>query len=147
VKRLLLCLSLLVCQLGYAAGDEWLLLEITRRTPACQDLDPGDRCWGTEPQVASFEMRAGETLTLPTGEVVPPAWVRLRHLWVHTSDAVNASSTFTITVDRTPIGARVQISDGTNSYLQSLPLNQWTELTDQTSKQTLWTRVSGGFED
>lgn len=147
MNRLLLCLSLLVCQPGYAAGDEWLLLEITRRTPTCENVEPGDRCWGTQPEVASFEMRAGETLTLPTGDVVPPAWVRLRHLWVYASDSVNASSNFTITLDRTPLGARLQISDGTNSYLQSLPLNQWVELTDQSSNRPLWTRVSGGFED
>jgi len=141
--RTAIALLLISATAVYAASaDDWLLVEFSKSPPACEQVDANDRCWGTQAEIASFEMRAGETLTLPASGVLPPAWVRLRRLWVDASASIG-DSTFTITLDRTPLGARLQVSDGDHSYLQSMALNQWVQLTDRGRNQTLWTRVNG----
>lgn len=139
---------LLICLLSPAAlADDWLLLEFIRNQPPCQNAEPGDRCWATLSDSASFEVRSGETLSLPRSGLPPPAWVQLRKLWVYAEDAVQTQPHFLITVDRTPGGARLQMSDGTDSYLQSLALNEWTQLIETTPAGTsvsrqIWARVS-----
>lgn len=137
-------LALLVTSnLAFASSaDDWLLVEFSRTPPACEQVNVNDRCWGTQSDIASFEMRAGETLSVPTSGVLPPSWVRLRHLWVSAPEAAGNNS-FTITLDRTPIGARLLVSDGDNNYLQSVTLNRWVKLDDRGRSQTLWARVSG----
>ncbi len=141
--RTAMALMLLSATVAFASyADDWLLVEFSKTPPACEQVDTNDRCWGTQSDIASFEMRAGETLILPASEVLPPAWVRLRHLWVYAPDATGDDA-LTITLDRTPLGARLQVSDGNNSYLQSVALNQWVQLEDRGRSQTLWTRVSG----
>lgn len=141
--RTVIALLLMGATMVYASSaDDWLLVEFSKTPPTCDQVDANDRCWGTQSEIASFEMRAGETLTLPSSGVLPPAWVRLRHLWVYAPDAAGEGA-FTITLDRTPLGARLAVADGDHSYLQSLALNQWVKLEDRGRSQQLWTRVSG----
>ncbi len=144
MKSLLAITALLLAHFGWAAtAHEWLLVEFSGALPACEDIAENERCWGTRSDVASFEMRDGETLELPAGNVLPPAWVRMRHLWVNTANVTSAQQNFRITLDRTPIGARLQVVDGERSFLTSLPLNEWVQMDDRNHSDALWVRVSG----
>jgi len=135
-----------------AEATDWLLLEFARNRPPCEDAQPGDRCWGKLVDIASFEMQAGETLSLPRTGVPLPAWVELRKLWLDAPDEPDTHSPhFMITLDRTPEGARLQMSDGETSYLQALPLNAWTLLAEdragmQKKKRKVWARISTELE-
>jgi hypothetical protein len=144
LKSAAVTVALLFAQTAWSAvAGDWLLVEFSRSAPACEDVADNDRCWATRSDVASFEMRDGETLELPSDGILPPAWVRMRRLWVNTADFTAADQSFRITLDRTPIGARLQVIDGERSFLTSLPLNEWVRMDDRNQGEVIWTRVSG----
>ncbi len=128
-----------------AAGAEgdWLLVEFASSKPPCADVSADERCWGTQGDLAQFEMRAGETLELKTGQDVPPAWVRFRRLWVHSNEiAGHGEPDYSISLEQTPAGARLVVVDDDQWYVQSLPLNEWTRLRSREGHGDIWTRVS-----
>ena len=140
-----LLLSVILLPAVSVAAEDWLLVEFTRNLPPCENVEPDDRCWGTDAEIASFEIRAGETLVRPHSGLLPPVWVALQQFWVPAA-GIGTDTEFTITVERTPMGARIQLNDGEVSYLQSLPLNQWARLSpadkqNRNGNERVWARV------
>ncbi len=120
-----------------SAEGHWYLVEFAASKPPCESAED-TRCRGTRPEVTAFEIRDGEEILLPDSGGVPASWLRLRRLWVHAPSV--ADSDFYLTLDRTPIGARIQLRDGATTLLDSLPLGQWQRLEASNGRQ-LWGRV------
>lgn len=127
---------------GANAMDDWYLLEIADGRPTCFEVDESEgRCFGTSPDIVQFEMRSGERLDVPQGPDVPPGWVRFNRMWVPTAAVTDGLRRRSIELERTPIGARVVINDQGRSYVRSLPLNEWVEMTSELNPK-LWVRVA-----
>ena len=67
-----------------AATEDWYLVEFAANRPVCGNTsEPSNaNCWETDSRFSRFEMRDGETLTMPTSTTTLPAWVALRQIWV-----------------------------------------------------------------
>ncbi len=123
------------------AAESWFLLEFADSKPPCLDVPEGSRCSGTVPRSTKFEMRDGERIEMPTGTPVPPVWAAFEQMWVYAPAVAGQYGRRTIELVRTPVGARLAISDGEYHYLQSVQLSRWVAL-DTENQAKLWVRVT-----
>ena len=133
----MLGLLLLLLAPTVASAEAWYLVEFAANKPLCETSTTN--CWETDSRRSGFEMRDGETLTMPTAADLPPAWVAMREIWVYAPSI--AEPAFELTLDRTPSGVRLQMNDGHLRYLQTLPLDEWVRV-DGGKSRRLWARVS-----
>lgn len=137
---LILLLPAICTTVIHAEDEDWYLVEFSANRPACSPADEaqGKRCWETDSRTSLFEVRDGEVLSMASSTELPPAWVALQQLWLYVPAA--ESEGFTLSLDRTPGGVRLQLREGSVSYLQTLPLDTWVRL-DRVNARQLWARV------
>ncbi|MGE0624002.1 MAG: hypothetical protein AB7I04_06200 [Pseudomonadales bacterium] len=128
---------------GMATGQssDWFLLEFADSRPPCADVAADQRCVGTQPRIAHFEMRDGERIEMQSGSDAPPVWTAFGGVWVYATQTVQDYQNTAIELTATPTGARLIISDRGRHYLQSVPLERWVALESDVDP-TLWVRVT-----
>lgn len=134
---------LLALTSGSASAEAyaWYQLEFADSRPPCVEVSPEQRCVGTQPRIARFEMRDGERIEMLSGSNVPPVWAAFGGVWVYATAAAGDYQNTAIELNATPTGVRLIISDRGRHYLQSVPLSRWVALESDVDP-TLWVRVT-----
>ena len=130
-------------QPGEAASRNEMLLELADRRPPCADADSTHRCYGTRARISTIPMKPGVTVPLHASNPVPPAFVRLKHLWIDTLDLEEPVLTLTLTTGRPH---RLVVADGHYVWAEALDTTTWRRL-DLTPHGRVWARLRPSVPD